>query len=109
MASGSVASLDAWVVSTVSFSDACSKASLHEYIGQALDSMHSNISSYTNNAVTNGVLNTVTPQSGIGPQFYITLGKISDDYYGGHLYGYYARRSHIAFRNNNGEFGVRVF
>lgn len=109
MASGSVASLDAWVVSTVSFSDACSKASLNEYIGQALDSMHNNISSYTNDTTTNDVLYTINPQGGGGPHFYITLGKNSDDYYGGHLYGYYARRSHIAFRNNNGEFGVRVF
>lgn len=109
MASGSVASLDAWVVSTVSFSDACSKASLHEYIGQALDSMHSNIGSYASDSVTNDAIDTLTPQGGSGPQFYITVGKLANNYYGGHLYGYYARRSHIAFRNNNGEFGVRVF
>lgn len=109
MASGSVASLDAWVVSTVSFSDACSKASLNEYIGQALDSMHSNISNYANDTTTNDVLYTINPQGGGGPHFYITLGKANNTSYGGHLFGYYGRRTHMGFRHSDGEFGVRVF
>ena len=109
MASGAVATLDAWVVSTVSFSDACSKANLNEYIGQALDTMHGNIGSYASDSVTNDAIDTLTPQGGSGPHFYITVGKLTNNYYGGYLYGYYARRTHIAFRNSDGTFGVRVF
>lgn len=91
---------DAWITSTTSFYECTHPTGINDNFGVALDGLHSNISSYTNEqAVTTRITSN-------GPLFGVSFLKANNNYYGGILFGYYGDVV-LAFKYSNGTYSIR--
>lgn len=89
--------------STTSFVDACSKIGIYSGIGNCLDNLKTNISSYPISSQNTRI------DSAQGPYYFIWFGKVNDDYFTGILLSYFAEneRQPVLFSYYNGTYRVR--
>ena len=95
-----------WKTSTTSFVDACSKIGVYNGIGNVLDNLKTNISSYTGNSINTKVDSTQ------GPVYFVWFGKASDQYFTGILLTYFGNsettRKAVYFSYFSGTYQVRL-
>lgn len=91
---------DQWITSTTSFLDCTHPTGISDNFGNALDGLHADISSYTNNQISTKGL------SSGGPYFGTIFLKVSNSYYGGLMFGYYGSVV-LAFKYSNGTYSIR--
>lgn len=95
-----------WKTSTTSFVDACSKIGIYAGIGNVLDNLKTNISSYTGNSINSRIDSTQ------GPVYFMWFGKASDQYFTGILLTYFGNneptRKAVVFSYFTGTYQVRL-
>ena len=98
--------LKEWKTSTTSFANACSLIGIYAGIGNVLDNLKTNISSYTGNSINSRVDSTQ------GPVYFMWFGKASDAYFTGILLTYFGNdeptRKAVLFSYFNGTYQVRL-
>lgn len=98
--------LKEWKTSTTSFVDACSLIGVYNGIGNVLDNLKTNMSSYTGNSINTKVDTTQ------GPVYFVWFGKASDQYFTGILLTYFGNsetvRKAVYFSYFNGTYQVRL-
>lgn len=104
-----VASIDGmteWKTSTTSFVSACNLIGIYSGIGNVLDNLKTNMSSYTNNSINTRVDTTQ------GPIYFIWFGKANNNYFTGMLLSYFdnnsPERKSVLFGYFNGTYQVRL-
>lgn len=102
----SIKGMTEWKTSTTSFVNACSLIGIYSGIGNVLDNLKTNISSYTNNTTNTRVDSTQ------GPMYFMWFGKASDKYFTGMLLSYFdnasPERKSVLFAYYNGTYQVRL-
>ena len=95
-----------WTTSTTSFTDACSKLGIYSGIGAVLDSLKTNISSYTNSTINNKV------DTSQGPNYFMIFGKANNSYFTGILLSYFyndSSRQPVMYTYFDGTYAVKRF
>ena len=95
-----------WKTSTTSFVNACSLIGIYTGIGNVLDNLKTNTSSYTGNSINTRIDSTQ------GPVYFMWFGKASDSYFTGILLTYFGNdeptRKAVMFSYFSGTYQVRL-